>query len=90
MFLGTTYSPTVPVGVAPQVTNFDQCLHIAMVIWKSTDVFGGISRLRGRGVEKRGMYWGNFPWKNLSWGKKSFMKGEQDFLALFKKKTMKK
>ena len=58
-----------------------------MVIWKSTDVFWGIFRLRG-GVEKRGICWGNFPWRNLSWGKKS-LKGEQDFLALFKKNNEK-
>ena len=28
---------------------------------------------------------GEFPWSNLSWGKKISMKGAQDFLALFKK-----
>ena len=56
-----------------------------MVIWKRTDVFRGIFRL-GRGVEKRGICWGNFPWRNLSWGKKVFMEGAQDYLALFKKK----
>ena len=56
-----------------------------MVIWKCTDVYRGIFRLGG--VEKRGICWGNFPWRNLSWGNKIFMKGTQDFLALFK--TMK-
>ena len=34
-------------------------------------------------VDKRG--WGNFPWRSFSWVKKLFMKGAQDFLALFKK-----
>ena len=45
--------------------------------------------MRG-GVEKRGIYWGNFPSRNLSWGKKISMKGAQDLLALLKKKSMKK
>ena len=40
----------------------------------------------GGGVEKRRIYWGNFPSRNLLWGKKISMKGAQDFLALFKKK----
>ena len=43
----------------------------------------------GGAVERRGIYWGNFPWSNLSWGKKISMKGAQDFLALLKKKTIK-
>ena len=55
-----------------------------MVIWKCTDVFGGIFRLGGRGLEEGDML-GNFPWRNLSWGKKIFMKGVQDYLAFFKK-----
>ena len=59
MSLGTTYSPTVPVG-GQQVTNFDQCLHIVMVIGKCTGVFRRIF-LVGGGVEKRGICWGNFP-----------------------------
>ena len=41
------------------------------------------------GVEKRGIYWGNFPSRNLSWGKKISMKGAQDLLALFKKNNEK-
>ena len=44
----------------------------------------------GGGVEKRGIYWGNFPSRNLSWGKKISMKGAQDLLALFKKKNNEK
>ena len=35
--------------IGPQVTNFDQCLHIVMVIWNYTDVFRGILRLCGDG-----------------------------------------
>ena len=57
-----------------------------MVIGKCTDVFIWL----GAGVEKRGICWGNFSWRNLSWGKKISMKGAQDFLALFKKKNNEK
>ena len=52
MSLGTNSFPTVPVG-GLQVTNFNQCLHIVMVIGKCTDIFRGILWLGG-GVEKRG------------------------------------
>ena len=45
--------------------------------------------LVGGGVEKRGMYSGNFSSRNLSWGKKISMKGAQNLLALLKQKTMK-
>ena len=68
--------------------EFNQCLHIVMLIGKCTDVFRVF--FGGGGVGKRGICWGNFPLKNLSWGMKIYMKGAQDFLALFKKKTMKK
>ena len=51
MSLETTHSPTVPVG--GQVTSFDQCLHIVMVIGKCTDRFRGIFWLGG-GVAKGG------------------------------------
>ena len=41
MSLGTTYSPQSP-WEGLQVTNFDLCLHIVMVIGKCKDVFRGI------------------------------------------------
>ena len=41
MSLVTTYSPRVP-REGLQVTNFDQGLHIVIVIGKCTDVFRGI------------------------------------------------
>ena len=41
------------------------------------------------GVDKRGICWGNFPSRNLSWGKKMSMKGAQDLLALLKKNNEK-
>ena len=41
--------------------------------------------LVGGGVDKRGICWGSFPSRNLSWGKKISMKGAHDLLALLKK-----
>ena len=57
MSLGTTYSPTVPVGGATSY-KFDHCLHIVMVIWKCTDVFRGIFRSGGGGGLRREEYAG--------------------------------
>ena len=37
--------------------------------------------MRGGGVEKRGICWGIFPRRNLSWGKNIFKKGAHYFLA---------
>ena len=55
-----------------------------MVIGKCTGVFRRIFWLEA-GVEKRRICWGNFPSRNLSWGKKISMKGAQDLLAFLKK-----
>jgi len=63
-----------------QIANFDQCLHIVQTL----SVFFWFDG----GVERRGLFGGSFPWRNLSWGKKISMKGEQDFLEFFKR-TMK-
>ena len=60
-----------------------------MVIGKCRDVFRGIFGWEGGGVEKRGLFGGNFPWRNLSWGKKISIKVAQHFLALFKKNNEK-
>ena len=46
--------------------------------------------LVGGGVDKRGICWGVLSIEEFVMEKKIFMKGAQDFLALFKKKTMKK
>ena len=59
MSLGTTYSPQSP-WEGQQVTIFDKCLHIVMVIGKCTGVFRRIF-LVGGGVEKGGVCWGTFP-----------------------------
>ena len=60
-----------------------------MVIGKCTGVFRRNFWLEA-GVEKRGICWGNFLSRNLSWGKKISMKGAQDLLALLKKKNNEK
>ena len=91
MSLRTTYSPPQSPWEGLQAINFDQCLHTVKLIEKCTDVFRGIFWLGGGGVvEKRGICWGNFPWSNFPFRKKIAMKGVQDFLVLFKKKTKKK
>ena len=59
MSLGMTYSPTIP-GEGLQVTNFDQCLHIVMVIGKCTDVFRGILFYLGVGLRRGGYVGGSF------------------------------
>ena len=81
--LGTTYSPTVPVGGATSYKLWP-VLAYSNIYWEVYRRFQG-NFLVGRGVEKRGIYWGSYPSKNLSWGKKISMKGVQDFLALLKK-----
>ena len=43
-----------------QVTNFDQCLHIVMVIGKCTDVFRGIFFCLGVGLMGGGYGGGSF------------------------------
>ena len=72
-----------------QVRNFDQCLHIAMVIGKCTGVFRRIFWL-GKGLRRGGYAGGTFYRGICHGGKKISMKGAQDLLALLKKKTMKK
>ena len=46
-----------------------------MGIGKCTDTFRGIVLIGEGGGE--GALRGNFPWRNLSWGKSIFMKGVQ-------------
>ena len=77
-----TYSLTVPVG-GPQVTNFEQYLHIVMFVGKCTDVFSCFFF----GLEE-GVMWED-PWRNISWGKRISMKEAKNFLALFKKSNEK-
>ena len=62
MSLGMTYSPTIPGGGAATLTttNFDQCLHIVMVIGKCTDVFRGILFCLGVGLNRGDYVGGSF------------------------------
>ena len=50
----------------------------------------GFLGFEGGGVEKTEICSGELSMEEFIMGKKIFMKGTQDFLALFKKKTMKK
>ena len=54
MFLGRLTSPQFHLE-GLQVTNFDRCLHIVMVIGKCTDALRGIFFWFGGGVEGRGI-----------------------------------
>ena len=90
MSLGEDLLPHSPRGRGMQVTNFDQCLHTAMVTGKEYRRFQGIGLIGwGWKVEWRELHGRIFPWWNLSWGKRNSMKGTQDLLALCKKKTVK-
>ena len=59
MSLGMTYPPQ-SLGEGLQVTNFDQCLHIVMVIGKCTDVFTVILFCLGVGLRGGGCFGGSF------------------------------
>ena len=80
MSLGTTYSPTVPVG-GMQVTNFNQCLHIVMVIGKCTDVFRRIFWLGGV-VENRGLCRGKLSMEEFVMGEEDFHEGGAAFSSI--------
>ena len=60
MFLGMTYSPTVPGGGVASYKLKPRCLHIIMVIGKCTDVFRGIFLVLGVGLSEGAM------WEDLS------------------------
>ena len=59
-----------------------------MVIGKCRDVFRGIFWLGGA-AEKRRLCGRNFPWRNLSWGKKISIKGGAAFFSIIKKNNKK-
>ena len=58
MSLGLT--PPQSLGEGLQVTNFDQCLYIVMVIGMCTDVFRGILFCLGVGLRGGGYVGGSF------------------------------
>ena len=85
MSLEMTYPPPPQsLGEGLQVTKFDQCLHIIMVIGKCTVVFRGFFWFWGL-VEGKGLCGRIFPWRNMSWGNRNSIKG-----AEFSKITIKK
>ena len=86
MSLGTTYSPQSPWEGLP-FTNFDQCLHIVMVIGKCTDVFRGILWL-GEGL-RRGDMLGELSIEEFGMGEENFHEGSSGFSSIIKK-TIKK
>ena len=59
MSLGMTYSPQ-SLGEGLQVTNFNQSLHIIMVIGKCTDIFRGIFLVLGVVLRGGGYVGGSF------------------------------
>ena len=83
MSLGTTYSPQSP-WEGLQVKNFDQCLHIVMVIVKLAEVSRGIFFL-----DREGVTWEDLSMEEFVMGEEYFHEGVRDFLALFKKKMKK-
>ena len=88
MSLGTTYSPSVPVGGAasykflPMFTYSNGYWEVYRRFQAGTFSFGGI--FEGGGLPGR-----IFLWRNFSRGKRLSMEGAQDFLALFKKRMKK-
>ena len=86
MSLGTKYSPQSP-WEGPQVANFDQCLHIVMVIWKCTDVFRGMFRLWGGSI--RGGYVRGTSLGGLCHGEENFNEWSTGFSSTIKKRNEK-
>ena len=82
--LGMTYSPTVPRG-GVEVTNFNQCLHIIMVIGKCTDVFRGIFLVLGVAL-REGAMWEDLSLEKYAMGEKNSMKRAQDESGHVRKK----
>ena len=78
--LGTTYSPAVSLGGELQVTNFDQCLYIVMVIGKCTDVFRGISWL-GEKLRIEG-YFAELSMEEFVIGEENFHEGSARFSSI--------
>ena len=64
-----------------QVTNFDQCLHIIMVIGKHIHIQGDVFGLR-RGVEGRG-YAEELSVEEFVMGEENFHEGGAGFFSIF-------
>ena len=77
-----------------QVTNFDHCLHIAMVIGKCTDVFrGGGVRVGGLGVDQgEGVMFEDLPTEEFIMREENFQEKGAGFSSInfvFNKKIIK-
>ena len=84
MSLGTTYSPQSP-WEGQQVTNFDLCLHIVMVIGRYTGVFRRIFLVVG-GLRRGGYAGGTFH-REFIMGEENFHEGRAGFTSIIKKKN---
>ena len=78
---GDDLLPHSPRGRGQQVTNFDQCLHIVMVIGKCTGVFRRIFWLEA-GAEKKGICWGNFFIEEFVMGEENCHEGSAGFTSI--------
>ena len=87
MSLRTTYSPTIPVG-GLQVTNFDLCLHIVIVIGKCTDVIRGIFLVSVWGSGE-GAIWEDLTLEEYFMGEEEFNEKGAGLSSITIKKTMK-
>ena len=83
-----TYSPA-SLGEGLQVTNFDQCLHIVIVIEKCTDVFRGIFLVCVVGLRGRAM-WEDLSLEKYVIGEEKFNEKGAEFSSITIKKSMKK
>ena len=82
MSLGTTYSPTVPVGGATSYKLWPVFTY-SNGYWEVYRRFQG-DFLVGGGVEGTGLCGVSFPWRNLSKGKKFYEGGAGLFSIFFK------
>ena len=67
-----------------QVTNFDQCLHIVVVIWKCTDFYRGIFDWLGGGV-RGGGYVGELSMEEIVKREENLHEGDAEFPSIIKK-----
>ena len=90
MYLGTTWSPTVPGGGDTSYKLWPFFTYSKGYYEVYRRFHGDFFALGWKWVGRRGYVGGSFHGEILSRGKRVPMKGAQDFLALFKKKTMTK
>ena len=81
-------TPSQSLGEGLQVTNFDQSLHIAMVIGKCTVIFRRTFCL-GEGLRRGEYVWGTFH-RGICHGEENFHEWNAGFTSIILKKSMKK